>query len=252
MSTALVTDAIAGRKTGAQPRAGLAGVLYLINIAGCMFAEVFVRGRFIASGDAAATAARIQGDPSFFRLGVAAELVAVAGFLAAAAIFYDLFAPVSRSLSRLAAFFGIAEGAIHSLNVLNQLAPLVLLGSALPANAFTSDQLQGLAYAFLRLRLTGFHVCMVFFGLYFLTIGYLTFVSTFLPRVLGAVLALAGFSCLAGGFLALVSPASAGPLYPYFLAPFGLGRIFLALWLITKGVNLSRWDARIAEAGARR
>ncbi len=251
MGTALMAERTPLTLTWSLPRAGIIGGLYLVNIAGCMFAEVFVRGRLIVRGDAAATAGNILAHQSLFRSGVAAELVAVSCFVAAAVLLYDMFKPVSRSLSLLAAFFGLAEGAVHGVNLLNQLAPLVLLGGGPHSSAFMPEQLQALAYSSLRMRMTGFHVCMVFFGLYFLGIGYLAFVSTFLPRVLGAVLAIGGLSCLTGGFAALLSPAFAAPLYAYFLAPFGLARVFLAVWLLARGVNIPRWEARVEIGGHR-
>ncbi len=249
--TALVSKAVGGAVALPLPRVRLAGLLYLANIAGCMFAEVVVRGRMIVPGDAAATAANILARPELFRLGVAAELIAISCFVAAAAVFYDVFKPVSRSLSLLAALLGVAEGAIHSLNLLNQLAPLVFLSGAPHLRAFAADQLQALSYAALNLRLVGFHICMVFFGLYFLALGSLVFRSGFLPRLLGAVLALGGLSCLTGGFAALLAPAFAGPLFAYFLAPFGLGRMFLAVWLLARGVNGAAWEGLAGQAWAR-
>jgi hypothetical protein len=67
MRTAVTT----GRVTEAWPRlyARIAGALYLIVIVGGIFAEIFVRGRLVVHGDAAATAHNIQAHELLYRLG---------------------------------------------------------------------------------------------------------------------------------------------------------------------------------------
>jgi hypothetical protein len=53
--------------------ARIAGFLYLIVIVGGLFAEMFVRGRLVVYGDAAATAHNIMTDQLLYRLGFAVE-----------------------------------------------------------------------------------------------------------------------------------------------------------------------------------
>jgi hypothetical protein len=57
-----------------QTQARIAGVLYLIVIAGGIFAELFVRGRLVVHGDAAATAHNIMAHQLLYRMGFAVEL----------------------------------------------------------------------------------------------------------------------------------------------------------------------------------
>ncbi len=54
----------------------------------------------------------------------------------------------------------------------------------------------------------------VFDGLFLLLIGYLIFRSTFLPRILGALIAFAGL-----GWLTLLAPPLANYLLPYIEVP---------------------------------
>ncbi len=70
------TDAMMERIAETSPRlkARIAGFLYLIVIIGGIFAEVFVRGRLVVHGDAAATAHNILTHELLYRLGFAAEL----------------------------------------------------------------------------------------------------------------------------------------------------------------------------------
>ena len=129
MSVAVRTERIAE----ASPRfkARIAGVLYLIIIIAASFAEFFVRGRLVVGGDPAATATNILAHEPSYRLGASAVLIYLSCDTAVALIFYELFKPVSRSLSLLAAFFRLIEVAILGGNLLNHLAPLLLLKGAL-------------------------------------------------------------------------------------------------------------------------
>jgi hypothetical protein len=62
--------------------------------------------------------------------------------------------------------------------------------------------------------------------------GYLIFRSTFLPRILGALIAFAGL-----GWLTSLSPSLANSLSPYNLASGVLGEGSVCLWLLVMGVN---------------
>jgi hypothetical protein len=77
---------------------------------------------------------------------------------------------------------------------------------------------------------------LLFFGPYCLLIGYLIFRSTFLPRVLGVLMALAGI-----GWLAFLIPAIARNLSLYIEVLGVVAEVSLMLWLIVKGVDTQRW-----------
>ena len=84
---------------------------------------------------------------------------------------------------------------------------------------------------------------MVFDGLYCLLVGYLIFRSTFLPRVLGVVMAIGGL-----GWLTYMSPPLANHLSPYNLASGILGQESVMLWLLVMAVNEQRWEEQASPA----
>jgi hypothetical protein len=159
-------------------------------------------------------------------------------------MFYGLFRPVSRSLSLIAAFFGLVGNAVLAINSLNLFAPLLLLGGAQYLSVFKVEQLQALALMFLKLHAQGSNISLVFFGFYCLLIGYLIFRSTFLPRILGVLMAIAGLGWLTNSFANFLSPPLANYLSPYILLPGLLGEGSLCAWLLVIGVNVPKWEEK--------
>ena len=233
----------------ASPRfkARIAGVFYLLTILTRMFVEISVRNRLVVSDDAAATASNILAHESLWRLGFAADIIAFASYVALTALLYELFKPVNRSLSLVAAFFSLVACVVQAISSLFHLAPLVLLGGAPYLRVFTVEQLQALALVFLRLRAAAYHnIGLVFFGLYLLLAGILILRSTFLPRILGVLMVLAGLS-----YVPFLSPPLARSLQPYILVFPGVGQMSLTLWLLVMGVNVQRWKEQTRAAEER-
>jgi hypothetical protein len=131
--------------------------------------------------------------------------------------------------------------AIGAIICLFQLAPLVILGDIHSLNAFNLEQLQSLALIFLKLHAQGYNISMVLFGSYNILIGYLIFRSTFLPRIIGVLLAISGLCYLINCFAIFIAPVFASHLVPYILIP-GITELVFALWLLVKGVNVQRWN----------
>jgi hypothetical protein len=243
MSTTVLTERIA--ETSPRLRARLAGVLYLIAGMTYSYADGSVGGKLIVYGDAAATAHNILANERLFRWGFAAALISAVCYITVTLLLYDMFRPVNRSLSLLAAFFSLAGCTIQALSSLFHLAPLVVLGGEPYLSVFKVEHLQALALMFLKLRVQATSIYMVFFGYYCLLIGYLIFRSTFLPRILGVFMAIAGLS-----YQIFLSPPLATYLFPYVVAPAGaLGELSLILWLVVMGVNAQRWKQQASAAG---
>jgi hypothetical protein len=140
----------------------------------------------------------------------AVNLIACAFYIAVTLLFYYMFRPVNRNLSLLAAIFSLVGCANDVLSVF-KLAPYKISSLA-------------------------------FFGPYCFLLGYLIFRSTFLPRILGVLMALAGVGWL------LVLSALANQLSTYFKILGFLAEAALMLWLIVKGVDIPRWKGRASAA----
>jgi len=134
MSTAVMIERI--QEASPRLKTRIAGVFYLLTIV--MGVVVFLT----------------RGGLRF-----AADLTARACYIAVIALLYDLFKPVNRKLSLLAACFNLAGLAV---------------GKVSQSEA----------------------VMFVFVGFYCILIGYVIFKSTFLPRTLGVLMVFAGLGYL--------------------------------------------------------
>ncbi len=125
---------------------------------------------------------------------------------------------MNRSASLVAACFSLVGCAVLAVTCLFQLAPFLVLQGPQYSSVFKTEQLQALAYMSLELYGQIYSIAVVFFGFYCLLIGYLILKSTFLPRILGGLMVVAGL-----GWLTYLSPPLARSLSPYILAPGILG-----------------------------
>jgi len=144
------------------------------------------------------------------RLAVAAGLIAASGMVFMTLILYDIFKPVNPGLSLLAAWFNLV----------------------------------GLSFEALRWNPAGVDIALVFAGFHCLLIGYLIFRSTFLPRILGALMAIAGLV-----WVTYLSTPLANYLSPYNVAAGILGEGSVMLWLLAMGVAVQRWKDKAGTAG---
>jgi hypothetical protein len=227
------------RFAASSPRfkARLTGLLWVLEGSAAVLGQFVVLGRLVVLSDASATANNIRANEPLYWLGFAAALVAVALHLAYTVLVYDLFTPVNRSLALLTTFFSLVACALQAVVGLLYLVPIAVLGGGHYLSVFSGDQLRALVLLDLRLEAQAFDVYILFFGFFLVLIGYLVFRSTFLPRILGLLLVLAGL-----GYLTLLSPPLAKSLYPVYLAPDALAEPFLVLWLLIVGVDVQRWN----------
>lgn len=219
------------------------GLFYLLTILAGLCAQLFISDRLVVYGDAAATAANLLAHKRLFELGFSIYLLEMACQIAMTALFYILLKPVSSSLALLAACWSLTGCVIKTLSRLFYIAPLLVLGGTHDMSAFQPEQLQALALLFLQVNDQGAALALAFFGFSTSLNGYLMFRSTFLPRIIGALSALAG-----AGWLTFLYPPLGYRLFP-FVAPFALlVAAVLIFWLLKKGVDVQRWQER---AGAK-
>jgi hypothetical protein len=128
---------------------------------------------------------------------------------------------------------------IMFVNVLNEVAALVLTGSPSYLSGFDRSQLDGLAYLFLHLHGQGITVASVFWGLWLFPFGVLVIRSRFIPSVFGYLLLVAGTAYLVAAITELVMPQFAAAVGQLALI-FEVAEVPIIFWLAIWGARESR------------
>lgn len=146
-------------------------------------------------------------------LGNTANLLATIAYAVVTVLLFQLFRPVSKRISLVAAF----------CSFLGCIAAFIDMFGYLPKQISP----------------------LMFFGAYCLCLGYLIMRSWFLPRILGVFLAIGGL-----GWLTFAVPSLSKQIFPYNMGPGIISETLFTLWLVIRGLNEVRWQdqARAADA----
>lgn len=241
MSTTALADSRSTRETPVQTCARVAGILMLVSAVAGYFGELWVPSRLMVPGDAAATAANLLAHDGLFRLGFVAYLLEATCDVTLSLLFYILLRPVHRNIALLSAFFGLVSTAVFAVMELFYFAPTLVLRGSDYLKTLTPEQLNTLALLFMRLYVLGGAIFLAFYGIATLLRGYLIARSGYLPRLLGWLFALGGVGFIARNLVIVLAPAYDTPIL---LAPMALGGLALMAWLLVKGVDEAKWQAR--------
>jgi hypothetical protein len=213
--------------------AKVAGFLYLFTMVTANFAEFYARGRLIVDGDAVRTAKNIAASERLFRFGTVNNLITFASVVILLLALYVVLKPINRNVALLAAFWRLAECSIFALITLSDFVALRLLSGADYLRAFDTQQLQALAYTFVRAHDAGYLIGLVFFGLGSTVFAYLWFKSRYIPRALASSLVVAIVT-----LAIMVFPSLAAVVIPVYFVPIFIFEVTLGIWLLVKGIGL--------------
>jgi hypothetical protein len=213
-----------------------AGLLYVFFSIPGFFAMMYVPGKLIVHGNAAATASNIAAHEMLFRLGIAGQLISQVGFIFVVLALYDLLKGVDRRHASLMVLLVVGSIPIGFLNELNSIAALVLVRGADFLSILEKPQREALAMLFLNLRFEGIVIDEIFFGLWLVPLALLVYTSRFLPRFLGVWLALDGLGWVILSLTGVLLPQYYDKVFTY-SQPATFGEVALMLWLVIKGAK---------------
>jgi Domain of unknown function (DUF4386) len=175
------------------------------RIAGVLYLAIFIAA---PSGAANATPAKM--------------VITLACDIGVALLFYNLLKPVNKHLALLSTAFRLILVVMMAANSLIYFGLFDWFHSARSASAFNAV----------------YGISLVPFGAHCMVTGYLIYRSTFLPKILGILFALAGVA-----YLTFIWPPLGDHLFfPYVVVPGVVGEGSLTIWLILMGVNSERWE----------
>jgi hypothetical protein len=213
-----------------------AGALYFVFMIVAIVGEFFFPA-FMVPGDATATARNITAADLTYRIGILTGLVTLVIFIFLVVSLYKLLKDIDKSHALLMVLLVAIGVAIALANLLNKLAPLVLLSGADYLSVFTKPQVDALALGFLRFHSSGAAVSTAFWGLWLFPFGILVIKSGFFPRILGFLLMVAGFAYLTSSVTSIVLPAYRH-VVSQVMMPLYFGEVPIIFWLLIKGAKV--------------
>lgn len=219
-----------------RSQARWAGLLYGTASSLAPFTYLYVPGRIIVEGDALATADRVRASEGLLRAAIWGELYGVTVLIFAALVLYELFKRVDQKAAWLAAAMILVSVPISYVNVLNHLAPLVLLKNSSIAAVLDPGQIAAQVTLFMRLHNLSLIVNQIFWGLWLFPIGILVWRSGFMPRWLAWPLFAAGAGYVLNSLGGLFLPPSLRWITEN-LQVLGVGEAPFTLYLLIWGVR---------------
>ena len=201
------------------------------------FTLLYVPGKLIVRGNAAATANNILAHETMFRLSIIGELVGQVIFICLAIALYRLLSSVNKTWAMMMFGFVLVSAAVGFLDTLNNIAALILFRGADFLDVFDKGQLYALGYLFIRLHSQGIFMNELFWGLWLFPFGLLVFRSGFLPRFIGVWLIINCFGYIALCVIALMFPPYYDAAFRY-AQPVLFGELAIMLWLLIKGAKV--------------
>jgi hypothetical protein len=220
-----------------------AGVGLLVMSALSAFGYLVAVKAQVTQGDAARTAKHIMDHEGLFRLGILSLFLVTALDVVVALALYRLFRPVSEGISMLAAWLRIVYAGVFLVAISQLVGALRLIGDAGYFGVFSTAQVHAQALLQINTFKDTWDAGLVLFGLNLLVVAYLAYRSGYVPRLLGALLAIAGVGYVFDSFGRVLSRGSSSDVS----AITGIGEFVFALWLVIWGRRITLSDsARLA------
>jgi hypothetical protein len=198
----------------------------------------YVPSQISMHGDAAATAQNILSHEFLFRASVINDLVSSAVWVFLVLILYRMFKQVSeRQVKLLVALVIVQIPVAFIMGAFNIASLMIFKGGIL--KTFELAQRQDLGMLFLKIGDYGVLTLEMFWGLWLFPLAILVYRSRFLPRFVGAWLAVTGVFYVALCLASILLPQYKDMvLHSVFALPAEIGEVAFALWILIRGANV--------------
>jgi len=229
-----------------RTEARLAGLIYLVIVITGIFALGYIPSQIGGSGDTNAMLQHLRDMVPLFKLGAVAFMAMQVAFIILPLQLYRLFHKINPAQATLMVVFALCSIPTGLIALAEKLTILSLatnpnLAALGPQQVVNAAQLALIRYD------NALFVTTLFWGLWLLPFGGLVYRSGFIPRVLGVLLILGGFSYLVDMFSGWIWPAYAGSLAANLVTlPASLGEFGICLWLLVIGVRAPKAPPPVA------
>ena len=172
----------------------IAGISLFVMVLTTPFAEFSIFPKLIDSENATKTAENIINNKHLFSVAIFLILLTLIADIVASWALYIFFKPVNKSLSLLTAWFRLIYTAMYFIALSNLLSILSIIKSI----EHLKDTGIGQINDSILIHINAFRVegsfGLIIFGIYLILLGYLVYKATYVPKIFGVILIIAGLS----------------------------------------------------------
>jgi hypothetical protein len=234
--------------TSPKRLARIAGVLYLLVGIFGGFAQGFVYPKMYVAGDAAATAGNLIANAGLVRLGVVADFFDNTIWVFLALILYRLLKQVNKGAARAMVVLVAIGASITLLNAVFEFESLRIATGAVNLGDFGVAGSNAMALLLTDAHHYGLLIASIFFGLWLVPLGYLTYKSGWFPKALGVGLIVGGACYLVDMLAAFLLPDIAKVISGYVTIPSAIAEVSMVVYLVVIGVKIPKAGKRIPAA----
>jgi hypothetical protein len=228
-------------KISLRTAALVAGLGLLLMAIAAPYAELFVYPKLVVRGNATETVKNIIENKSLFISAIFGYLVTFICDVLVAWALYVLLEPVNAHLSLLTAWLRLVYTIIALVALLNLVNVLQLLNTSDYLTGFQPGQLHAQVMLSLNAFRHDWYFGLLFFGLHLGLLGYLVFMSNYIPRIIGILLIVTGL----GYLISTLQPYLFPKLNPDVASFTFYGELIFMLWLLIKGSRIRESNKEI-------
>jgi hypothetical protein len=222
--------------TSLKRLARLAGLLYLILGISAAYGIMYVSSQILIPEDSAATINNIRSKETLFRTGIVSHLISTITLLFLALVLYRILKAVDTNKAKLmVALVVVQVPVVFVIEILRMSALMISKDETL--KPLDSEQLHILSIGFIKTHSYGIMILEIFWGLWLIPFGQLIQKSSFLPRILGTLLIIAGLGYIIDSLTFILFPSFRVVTKLPALAFSAIGEVTTILWLLIKGVK---------------
>lgn len=220
-----------------------AGTSLIIMAFVAFFSSGFAHASLVVKGNASATYHNIMAEPLLFKAEIFGWVIILITDIVVAWAFYVFLKPIHTNLSLLGAWLRLIYAAILGIAILNLLFVLLLTKNTTYLSFFKIDQLQAQIMLYLEAFESIWSIGLIIFGGHLMIVGYLTFKSASVPKIISIFLLLASI-----GYIVIHLCSTFSPEYDKFISilqivfsiPMIAGELVFGIWLLLRGGKTSQ------------
>jgi hypothetical protein len=220
----------------------IAGITLVLMAIVAGFAYGFVFTSLVVPGNAVATSQNITNSEILFRGGILGWLIILVLDVLVAWALYIFLKPANKNLALLAAWLRLVYASMLGIAVLNLVFVLLLVRGADTLKAFDPHQINAQVLFFLHAFSSVWSLSLIVFGCHLLVLGYIAFMSGFIPKIFGVLLIVSSLCYLLTNVATLLYPnyeQYKATVETILSAPMAIGELAFGVWLWAKGGETS-------------